>query len=404
MTLRISKLAQRIGHSGTMAVDEKMQVLRQQGRDIVSLGAGQLDFDTPAPIGEAGARAIAGGMTRYTPVAGTPGLRRAIRAKFERENQLAYEDAEVIAGAGAKSVIFHALLALVDPEDVVIVPVPCWPSYHSMIVLAGGRVVGARLDAAHAYKLSVEGLMSAIAESRGRARGLILNSPHNPTGAVYAAEEFARIAEVAHGERLWVISDEIYEHLTYDGTFVSFATLRDMKDRTLTVNGVSKAFAMTGWRIGYGGGPAILVRAMEALQSHTSGNPSSISQQAAESALRLTLDGDPAMTEARRSIRDAMSRRREVACRELAGIPGVTLVKPAGAFYVFADFSRHHGRELGGRKVQGSSDLADYLLEHAGVAAVPGVVFGDDRCLRLSFATSTEELSVALQRIRKALA
>ncbi len=403
MSLRISRMAQRIGHSGTMALDERVQALREGGRDIVGLGAGQLDFDTPASIGEAGARAIANGQTRYTPVAGTPSLKRAVRAKFERENHLVYGDHEVIVGAGAKSVIFHALLALVDPEDVVIVPVPCWPSYPPMVTLAGGRVVGTRLDGSNGYKLTAEGLMRALAEARGRARGLILNSPHNPTGAVYAMEEYARLAEVVEGENLWVISDEIYEHLTYDGAFVSFASLRGMMARVLSVNGVSKAFAMTGWRLGYAGGPAHLVRAMEALQSHTSGNPSSISQAAAEAALRLTLDGEPALSEARRKIQETLLRRRELACRELAGLPGVTLVRPAGAFYVFADFSRHYGRVLAGRPVQGSGELAEYLLEQAGVAAVPGVVFGDDRCLRLSFATSTEELSVAMQRIRKAL-
>ena len=403
MTLRVSRLAQRVGHSGTMAVDDRMQALRGLGHDIVSLGAGQLDFDTPAPIGEAGARAITSGQTRYTPVAGTAGLRAAVRSKFERDNRLLYAEDEVIVGAGAKNVIFHALLALVDPEDVVIVPVPCWPSYPPMVAIAGGRVVGARLDARRGYKLTVEGLVSAVAEGRGRTRGLILNSPHNPTGAVYSAEEYARIAEVVEGENLWAISDEIYEHLTYDGAFTSFATLPKMRERVVTANGVSKAFAMTGWRLGYAGGPRAVVRAMEALQSHTSGNPSSISQAAAEAALRLSLDGDPALAETRRAMFQAMLQRRELACRELASLPDVHLVRPAGAFYVFADFSRLFGRELSGKKIQGSTDLAEHLLEHAGVATVPGVVFGDDRCLRVSFATSTEELSVALQRIRKAL-
>jgi aspartate aminotransferase len=403
MTLKVSRLAQRIGHSGTMALDERIQALREEGRDIVSLGTGQLDFDTPKPVAEAGANAIASGQTRYTPVAGTSVLRHAVRSKFERENHLAYEDDQVIVGAGAKGVIFHALLALVDPGDVVVVPVPCWPSYGPMIAVVGGQVVGTRLEAGNGYKLTAEGLMAAIEQGRGRARGLILNSPHNPTGAVYSREEYARIAEVVQGENLWVISDEIYEHLTYDGGFVSFASLPGMLPRVLSVNGVSKAFAMTGWRLGYGGGPAELIRAMEALQSHTHGNASSVSQAAAEAALRLSLEGELALMAERRRIRDTLLRRRELACRELASLPGVALVRPAGAFYVFVDFSRHYGRVLAGRPVQGSGDLAEYLLEQAGVAAVPGVVFGDDRCLRLSFATSTEELSVALQRIRKAL-
>ena len=401
MSLRLSRLAQRVGVSGTLAVDERMQALKSEGRDIVSLGAGQLDFDTPAAVARAGTRAIEEGLTRYTPAGGTPALRRAIRAKFERENKLVYGEEEVIAGAGAKSVIFHAMLALVDPDDVVIVPVPSWPSYTSMVQVARGRVVGARLDAAHGYKLTVEGLVEAIGDARGAARGLILNSPHNPTGAVYSAEEFARLAEVVRGENLWVISDEIYEHLTYDGTFIGFASIAGMRDRTLTVNGMSKAFAMTGWRIGYAGGPAALIRAMDGLQSHTTGNPNSIAQHAAETALRLTLEGDPELVEERRRIRDAMLRRRELACRELTEIEGVSVVRPAGAFYIFADFSHWYGREVQGRRIAGSSDLAELLLEQSGVAVVPGVVFGDDRCLRLSFATGVEELRVALQRVKK---
>jgi aspartate aminotransferase len=401
MTFKLSRLAQRITHSGTVAVDERMQALRAGGRDIVSLGAGQLDFDTPAPIGQAGARAIQEGQTRYTPVAGTSALRRAVQTKFERENGLAYAADEVIVGAGAKSVIFHALLALVDPDDAVIVPVPAWPSYASMVALAGGQVIGARLDSSNGYRLTIEGLLEAIGAARGRARGLVLNSPHNPTGAVYDAEAWARLAEVARGEKLWVISDEIYEHLTYDQPFVSFASAPGARERTLTVNGVSKAFAMTGWRIGYAGGPAPLIKAMESLQSHTSGNASSISQCAAEAALRLSLDNDPTMAEERRRVREAMLRRRELACRELADIPGVSIVRPGGAFYVFADFSSWYGREVQGRKLQGSTDLAELLLDQAGVAVVPGSAFGDDRCLRLSFATAVEELRVALQRIRK---
>jgi aspartate aminotransferase len=390
--------------SGTMAADERMQALRAQGRDIVSLGAGQLDFDTPAPVAEAGVHAIQGGCTRYTPVAGTVALRRAVRAKFERENGLAYGEDEVIVGAGAKSVIYHALLALVDPGDVVIVPTPAWPSYASMIELAGGRAQPAALAAADQYRLSAADLRAAVAAAAGRARGLILNSPHNPTGALLAASRIAELAAVVREADLWVISDEIYETLIYDGEFACVAAAGGIRDRTLTVNGVSKGFAMTGWRIGYAGGPAELVRAMESLQSHTSGNPSSVSQAAAEAALRLSVAGDPALGAERRRVREALHARRDLVCAALEAIPGVTLVPPAGAFYVFVDVSCHYGRTLAGRAIAGSSDLAGHLLEHAGVAVVPGIVFGDDRCLRVSFAASSEELSAALGRLARALA
>jgi aspartate aminotransferase len=404
MSLKLSRLVQRVGHSGTMAAAEKIAERRTTGQDIVDLGVGQLDFDTPEPIRAAGAQAIEQGHTRYTAVAGTEALRRAVQAKFANENRLEYGLDEVIVGAGAKSVVYHGLLALLDPDEAVIVPTPAWPSYRSMITLAGGATLEARIEARDGYKLTVEGLLRAVAAGRGRARGLILNSPHNPTGAVYSGEELARLAEVVRGEGLWVISDEIYEHLTYEGSFTSTAAISGMRAVTLTVNGVSKSFAMTGWRIGYGGGPAALIAGMIAIQSHTSGNSSSVSQVAAEAALRMTLDGDPALVAERKRVREALQRRRDLICRELTSLPGVSLVKPAGAFYAFADFSAYHGRELGGRTITGSVDLAEYLLEKAGVAVVPGATFGDDRCLRLSFATAIEELSVAMARIKKALA
>ncbi len=404
MTPRLSALARGVATSGTMAADERMQALRAAGRDIVSLGAGQLDFDTPGPVARAGIEAIAAGRTRYTPVAGTPALRRAVRAKFEQENRLAYGDDEVLVGAGAKSVIYHALLALVDPGDAVVVPVPAWPSYAPMITLAGGRVTPAPLAAADGYRLTAAGLRAAVDAAGGRARGLILNSPHNPTGALLPAERIAELAAVAVAAGLWVISDEIYEYLVYEGEFASVAGAAGMRERTLTVNGASKGFAMTGWRIGYAGGPAPLVRAMEALQSHTSGNPCSVSQEAAEAALRLTVAGDPALAAERGRVRAALRERRDRVCGALAAIPGVTPARPDGAFYVFADVSAHFGRTLSGRTIAGSVDLADHLLEQAGVAVVAGALFGDDRCLRISFAASAAELEAALTRLARALA
>jgi aspartate aminotransferase len=404
VTVRLSQLARRIGPSGTVAADERMQRLRAAGRDVVSLGAGQLDFETPAPVARAGRAAIEEGRTRYTPVAGTTALRRAVREKFERENGLVYADDEVLVGAGAKGVIFHALLALVDPGDVVLVPSPGWPSYTSMVTLAGGEVMAVPLEAKNGYRLTADAVERALAQAGGRARGLILNSPHNPTGALLTREQMAGIAGLAQGADLWVVSDEIYEHLLYEGEFTSFAAVDGARARTLTVNGVSKAFAMTGWRIGFGGGPAELIQTMDALQSHTAGNASSISQCAAEAALRLSVARDPEMIAERERFRRALIERRDLVCRGLGGIPGVTLVRPAGAFYVFADVSAHFGRTLAGRPIQGSSDLAEHLLEEAGVAVVPGVIFGDDRCVRLSFAAGLDELERALSRVQSALA
>jgi aspartate aminotransferase len=392
-----------VGHSGTLATDERLQQLRARGHDIVSLGAGQLDFDTPPRVCDAGVRAIQTGRTRYTPVAGTPALRAAVRAKFARENGLDYGADEVMAAAGAKAALFHALLALVDPDDAVVVPVPAWPSYASMVQVVGGQVVAARTEAARGYKLTAQALLDAVAAARGRARGLIVNHPHNPTGALYSPEELQRLAEVVRGEGLWLLSDEIYEHLVYEGVFTSPARLPGMRERTITVNGVSKAFAMTGWRVGYAGGPAPVIQAMVALQSHTSGNPASISQEAAEAALRLSLEEGSEVRAERERVLQALRRRRELVCRELESIPGVSLTRPAGAFYVFADFSQHYGRAVAGRRVDDSTQLADVLMEQAGVAAVPGAVFGEGRCLRISFATSLEELAVAMQRIRRAL-
>src|SRR5262249_23654144 len=292
---------------------------------------GQLDFDTRGRVCDAGVRAIQEGRTRYTPVAGTPSLLEAVRAKFERENALQYAADEVMVSAGAKSALFHALLALVDPEDAVIVPVPAWPSYGSMVHVVGGHLVHAPMSAASDYKLTAQNLLDAVAGARGRARGLILNHPHNPTGAVYSRDELQRLAEVVRGEGLWIISDEIYEHLVYDGRFTSPAAIPGLDSRTVTVNGVSKSLAMTGWRIGFGGGPREVIQAMIALQSHTSGNPSSISQEAAEAGLRLALEGEETMRVERARVLDALRGRRELVCRELAAMPGVALTRPAGA-------------------------------------------------------------------------
>ncbi len=401
--MQLSRLAQEAKLSGTLAIDEQYQLRKSAGEDVISLGAGQPDFPTFDAGARGGIEAIESGRTRYTPVAGTPELRAAIARKFKEENGLAVTANQVVVTGGAKQALYHALLALVDPGERVLVPLPAWPSYVEMVRLVGGEPAPFRLEAFEGYMLTVERLVQALGRLPRRSGVLILNQPANPTGATYTRDELGRIAEVVRGEDLFVIADEIYEHLTYDGPFTSFATLPGMRARTITVNGFSKAFSMTGWRVGYAIGPAPVMRAIGAIQSHTSGNASSVSQHAALRALEAALAGG-AGREPLGRMQSAFQRRRGIVCRLLDDIPGVRYVRPGGAFYVFVDVSAHYGKPLkDGRMVRDSLAMAAYLLESAGVAVVPGEAFGDERCIRLSFAASAEDLTVALKRIGKAL-
>jgi len=402
--VRLSRLAQDAKPSSTLAIDEEYRARKARGEDVISLGAGQPDFPSPPAALAGGEEAIRSGRTRYTDVCGTEELRAMIARKLKEENGLALTSQQVVVTAGAKQAIHHALCALVDAGDGVLIPTPAWPSYAQMVRVLDGRVVPVPLSAADGWKLTVDGLMSALSSAGGRADVLILNQPANPTGATYTSEELARIAEVVRGEEITVISDEIYERLVYDGPFTSFATLPGMRGRTVTVNGFSKAFAMTGWRMGYAAGPAPLMAAMTAIQSHTAGNACSVAQHAALKALEAALEG-PEGREPLETMKSAFRRRRDLVCRLLGEVPGVTFVRPGGAFYVWVDVSAHYGRPLaGGRVVRDSQEMASYLLDDAGVAVVPGRAFGDDRHIRLSFAASAEDLTVALKRIAKALA
>jgi len=401
--VRLSRIAQDAKLSGTLAIDEQFQVRRAEGQDVISLGAGQPDFPSPPSALAGGIEAIETGRTRYTPVAGTPELRALIAKKLKDENGLAVTPNQVVVTAGAKQAIYHALLALVDPGDSVVIPTPAWPSYVEMVRLMGGVPVVVPLAADNGYKLTSELLMKGLAGTPRRPGVLVFNHPGNPTGAVYTREELARLAEVVRGEELFVIADEIYEHLTYDIPFTSFATLPGMRSCTVTVNGFSKAFSMTGWRLGYCAGPAPVLKAIGAIQSHTSGNASSISQHAALKALEAQLEGGDGKEPLAR-MQKAFRLRRDLVCRMLDEIPGVTYVRPGGAFYVFAEVSAYYGRPLAkGRVALDSLELASYLLDEAGVAVVPGGAFGDDRCIRISFAAAAEDLTVALKRIHRAL-
>jgi aspartate/methionine/tyrosine aminotransferase len=401
--VKLSRLAEAAKQSGTLAIDEKYQERKAKGEDVISLGAGQPDFPSPPAAQKGGIEAIEGGKTRYTPVAGTPELRAAIARKLKEENGLAVTANQVVVTSGAKQALYHALMALVDPGDAVFVPVPAWPSYGEMVRLVGGRPVAIPLAPEEGWKLTVERLMKALDSTPERHAVLILNQPANPTGTTYRADELLRIAEVVRGEGLYVLADEIYEHLSYESTFSSFAMQPGMRAHTITVNGFSKAFSMTGWRLGYAAGPAPVMRAMDAIQSHTSGNASSISQHAALRALLDVLDGGEGKATLE-TMKAAFRLRRDLVCRMLDAIPGVTYVRPSGAFYVFVDVSAYYGRRLAAdRTVATSTEMAAYLLDLAHVAVVPGAVFGDDRSIRLSFAAAAEDLTVALNRIAKAL-
>jgi aspartate aminotransferase len=400
---KLSNRARSVGVSATLAVDERLQELRAAGRDVIALGAGQPDFGTPDFAARAGVKAIEEGKTRYTPVAGTESLRTVIARKLESENGITVTSREVVVSSGAKQALYNVMLALVDPEDEVLVPTPAWPSYLEMIRLAGGEPYLVPTTAEGGYRLTAEALLNVVRPRAGKPTVLLLNNPCNPTGAVYGRENLQHLAEVIAGENLFVIVDEIYEHLIFEKEFVSLASLPDMRERTITINGVSKAFAMTGWRIGYAAGPAPVMQAIRAIQSHTTGNACSIAQWAAEAAIASSLDtteGKQVLAEMRTAFRE----RRDLIDKLLGDIPGVRYARPEGAFYFFLDLSAFYGKDLGGgRRVQTSQEMATYLLDEAGVGVVPGCDFGDDNSVRLSFAASAEDLAVALRRMSRAL-
>ncbi|MBJ7599515.1 MAG: aspartate aminotransferase [Candidatus Nephthysia bennettiae] len=377
-----------------MALDARAKQLAAEGVDIVNLSVGEPDFDTPAAARAGGISAIQSGFTRYTAVAGTRELRRAISAKLLQENLLDYSPDQIVVSNGAKQSIYNALLVLLDPGDEVLIPAPYWVSYPEMVKLAGGVPITVPTDETAGFKVTA----AAVATHLGpRARGIIINNPSNPTGAVYAREELESLAQLAVAHGIFILSDEIYERLTYDGARAeSVASLGpDVRRLTITVNGFSKAYAMTGWRMGYAAAESHLAQAMGDLQSQTTSGPSSITQEAA----RAALEADQSPVEAMRKEFDG---RRRYVLERLAAIPGMEMTAvPTGAFYVFPNVSKHFGRTLGGRVVRDAADLAAVVLETAGVAVVPGTPFGSPEHLRLSYAVSTEKLKEAMDRLER---
>jgi aspartate aminotransferase len=382
--------------SPTIAVSSLARELKAAGRDVIGLGAGEPDFDTPDNVKAAAIAAIRAGQTKYTAVDGTPELKAAVAAKFARENGLDYRTDQISVGAGGKQIIYNALMATLDPADEVIIPAPYWVSYPDMTLLAGGTPVIVRCPEQTGFKLQPEDLEAAITP---RTKWLILNSPNNPTGAAYTAEELRGLTEVLlRHEHVWLLSDDIYEHLVYDDfEFVTAAALEPrLKDRCLTMNGVAKAYAMTGWRIGYAGGPPELIKAMAKIQSQSTTNPCSISQAAAVEAL----NGPQDFIAPRRAV---FEERRDLVVELLNQAPGIRCHRPEGAFYVYPSCAGVIGkRTQGGAELDDSESFARYLLEAEGVAVVHGAAFGLDPYLRISYATATELLEEACRRIIRA--
>lgn len=394
MQLLASRLS-RIKPSPTIAMTARASQLRAQGRDIITLSAGEPDFDTPGHIGAAAKAAIDAGHTRYTAVDGTPSLKRAICAKFARENGLDYAPSQITVGTGGKQILFNALLATLNAGDEVVIPAPYWVSYPDIVLLAGGVPVIVECGPEKGFRLGAEALEAAITP---RTKWLILNSPSNPTGAGYDRAAMQALTDVLlRHPHVWVLADDIYEHLVFDGfAFVTPAQVEPgLKDRTLTMNGVSKAYAMTGWRIGYGAAPEALIGAMAKLQSQSTSNPCSVSQYAAEAALNGPQDYV-------RDSRAAFQRRRDLVVAGLNACPGIRCPAPQGAFYVYPSIAGLIGRTTaGGRRIESDEAFANALLEEAGVAVVFGAAFGLSPHVRISYAAADNQLAEAVGRIRR---
>jgi aspartate aminotransferase len=394
----MSFLAQRLSlvkPSPTVGVTTKANELKAAGRDVIGLGAGEPDFDTPDNIKAAAKAAIDKGVTKYTAVAGTPELRKAIADKFKRENHLDYSPAEVTVGCGGKQVIFNALLATIDPGDEVVIPAPYWVSYPDITLMCGGTVVPVACPEDKGFKLQPADLEKAISP---KTKWLILNSPNNPTGAAYTHAELKALTDVLlRHPHVWVMTDDMYEHLVYDG--FKFATPVEvepkLKERTLTINGVSKAYSMTGWRVGYAAGPKVLIDAMNMIQSQSTTHTSSISQVAATEGLNGPQDFIPKNA-------DVFKGRRDLVVSMLNQANGITCRTPEGAFYVYPSCAGAIGKTApSGKKIENDTDFVTELLEAEGVAVVQGAAFGLSPYFRISYATSTQNLTKACERIQR---
>jgi aspartate aminotransferase len=393
--MQLSQFGQRLKPSETLAVSTKAKTLRAQGRNVIDFGLGEPDFATPDNIIRAAEHAMAEGFTKYTPTRGLPELRQAIAEKLCRENNLEFAPDQIVVSCGAKQVLYNLAMVLINPGDEVIIPAPYWVTYPAQVEMAGGTPVIIPTTVETDFKITGELLRRYITP---KTKGFILNSPCNPTGAVYTPSELANLASVLLETDLYIITDEIYEHIVYDGIEqISIATLHPaLKERSIVVNGFSKSYAMTGWRLGYCAGPQEIMEACDRLQSQTTSNPTAFVQIAAIEALRGPQDSVHAMA------REFENRRNFVVSR-LNAIDGITCNTPHGAFYVFPQITGLFGRTHNGQRLETSTEVVNYLLEAAGVATVPGQGFGDDRFLRISYAASMAELEQGLDRIARAV-
>ncbi len=391
----LSDRAGKIKPSPTLAIDSKAKSMKASGIDVISFGVGEPDFDTPEHIKEAAAKAMKDGFTKYTAVGGIDPLKDAIIDKLKNDNGLSYKREEIIVSAGAKHSLYNVAQALYGQGDEVIIPSPYWVSYPDQVLLNDAVPVFVKTYEADSFMMRQEALEEKIT---GKTKALILNSPSNPTGMVYDRKALEKIAELALRYNFYIVSDEIYEKLIYgDKGHISIASLGDeVKRKTIVINGLSKSHAMTGWRIGYAAGPAHIVKAMTNIQSQSTSNPTSISQKAAIEALRGPQDFVLTM-------RTEFDKRRRYLVEELNKIQGITCIMPEGAFYAFPNTSGLYGKKFGDREISSSADLALYLLDEANVALVHGSAFGDDNYVRLSYATSLDDIKRGVVRIKEAL-
>jgi len=395
MKRKLAKRVLELAPSPTLAISAQAKEMKARGEDVIGFGAGEPDFETPDHIKEVGIQAIRDGKTGYTDASGIMELKEVVSEAIQKETGAEYTPESIIINCGGKHSFFNLSLAFFEPGDDVLVPAPYWVSYPPMLSLAGANPVIVPAPKEQGFKVTVDGLSAAATK---RTKALVLNSPSNPTGAAYDKAELEEIARFCLENDIYIISDEIYDKLVYDGfTHTSVASLgEDVADITIYLNGVSKTYAMTGWRIGYAAGPADLINAMGKIQSHSTSNPTSMSQWAAIGALT----GPQEYVE---KMRMEFEKRRSIMVDGLNEIPGVSCLKPQGAFYVFPDVSGVYGASTGDGVIEGSVDFASYLLSQVKVALVPGLAFGDDHCVRLSYASSLEEITEGVRRIGEAV-
>ncbi|MDY5969378.1 MAG: pyridoxal phosphate-dependent aminotransferase [Bacteroidales bacterium] len=392
----ISDRIQQMAESETLAMTAKARELKAQGKDVISLSIGEPDFDTPETVKEAAKKAIDDNFTHYPPVPGYADLKEAICEKFQRDNGLAYKPEQIVVSTGAKQSIYQLCQTIVNPGDEVIIPTPYWVSYRAIAEAAGGKCIFVKTSIKDDFKMTAAQLKAAITP---KSKLIMFSSPSNPSGMLYSKEELQALSEVVlQHENLFVMADEIYEHINFVGGHASIAACPGMMERTITVNGVAKGFAMTGWRIGFIGAPSVIAKACSKLQGQVTSATCSIAQKATVRAMQM----DPKTSQDIISMRDIFMKRRDMVYKLLQDIPNLKACMPQGAFYFFPDVSAYYGKSFNGTKIENSTDMAFYLLNEAGVATVMGSAFGDDDCIRLSYATNEDLLREALRRMKEA--